>query len=158
MTEPLTAQNMPIVVHAQYVKDISFESPGAPGSLRQQGPTPKMDVSINLEVKNIPDDKLAAFFEVTLQFRIAALRGDQTIFMIDLDYALAVSVDEVPEENRHAILLIEVPKLGFPFARQIISSLTRDGGFPPLLLTPVDFTSLYLERFGKQQAAASSAA
>jgi preprotein translocase subunit SecB len=149
MPEPITAQNMPIVIHAQYVKDISFESPGGLATLRAQGPAPAMDVAINLEVKNLPDDKLKALFEVILQFRVHATRADQTVFLIDLDYALAVSVDGVPEENRHAVLLIEVPRLGFPFARQIISNLTRDGGFPPLLLTPVDFAHLYMERFGK---------
>ena len=155
MTEPLSAQSMPIVVHAQYVKDISFESPGAPTSLRQQGSSPQMDVSINLEVKGLPDDKLKAFFEVTLQVRVRATRDEAPLFLADIDYAMAVSVDGVGEENRHAVLLIEVPKLGFPFIRQILSTLTRDGGFPPLLLTPIDFAALYIERFANKEPAAA---
>lgn len=146
---PISVQSMPIVVHAQYLKDVSFENPGAPLSLRPGG-TPEMNVAINLEAKNIPDDKIKNLFEVTIQLRVRAMRDDKPLFLTDIDYALAVSLDQIPETQRHAVLLIEVPKLGFPFIRQILADLVSSGGFPPLMLTPVDFAAMYLERFGKK--------
>lgn len=146
---PLTVRSFPIVVHAQYLKDVSFENPGAPASLRP-GSAPEMNVSINLEAHNIPDEKIKTLFEVVLQLRVRAMRGEAPLFLADIDYALAVSLDQVPEPQRHAALLIEVPKLGFPFLRQVLADLTASGGFPPLLITPVDFGAMYLERFGKK--------
>ncbi len=148
---PITVQNLPLVVHAQYLKDASFENPGAPLSLRGNL-APEMNVSINLEAKNIPDDKIKSLFEVTIQLRVRAMRGDHPLFLVDLDYAVAVSLDQIPENQRHAVLLIEVPKLGFPFVRQILSDMVASGGFPPLMLTPVDFGAMYMERFGKKDA------
>jgi preprotein translocase subunit SecB len=152
MTAPQTAQSMPIVVHAQYVKDLSFENPGAPDTLRTQGPAPEMSVEVNVQVKHLPDPAHTALFEVVIQFRLRALRGEAPVFLIDLDYALMVSVDRVPENHRHAILLTDVPKLGFPFARQILADATQNGGFPPLLLTPIDFTAMYVDRFAQPAA------
>lgn len=150
MSDPiLPVQNLPIVVHAQYVKDLSFENPGAPASLRGGAGTPEMNVSVNLEVRSLDSDDHKAMFEVITQLRVRALRGDAAMFLVDLDYALVVSIDGVPEQHRHPVLLIEVPKLAFPFVRQILASTTSDGGFPPLMLTPVDFGALYLERYGK---------
>lgn len=146
---PINVRSLPIVVHAQYLKDASFENPGAPLSLRPGG-TPEMNVAINLEAKNIPDDKIKTLFEVVIQLRVRAIRDEKPLFLADLDYALAVSLDQVPEAQRHAVLLIEVPKLGFPFMRQILADLVSGGGFPPLILTPVDFGAMYMERFGKK--------
>lgn len=147
--QAVSLQSMPIVVHAQYVKDLSFENPGAPGSLRGGTGTPEMDVSVNLSVRNVESDTAKAMFEIVTQLRVRAMRGDTAMFLVDLDYAIVVSIDGVPEQHRHPVLLIEAPKLSFPFVRQILASTTSDGGFPPLMLTPVDFGALYMERYGK---------
>ncbi len=147
----LPVQNLPIVVHAQYVKDLSFEIPNAPGSLRGVAGSPDMDVSVNLSVRNIDSDTVKAMFEVVTQLRVRAMRGGTAMFLVDLDYAMVVSIDGVPEDHRHPVLLIEVPKLSFPFVRQILASVVSDGGFPPLYLTPVDFGALYMERYGKKE-------
>lgn len=151
MSDPtLAVQNLPIVVHAQYVKDLSFENPNAPGSLRGGAGAPEMDVSVNLSVRNIESDNAKAMFEVVTQLRVRALRGENAMFLVDLDYAMVVSIDGVPDDHRHPVLLIEVPKLSFPFVRQILAGVVSDGGFPPLYLTPVDFGALYMERYGKK--------
>ena len=153
---PIRAQNVPIVVHAQYLKDVSFENPGTPASLRPGGGAPQMDVGINLEVKPISDERIKSFYEVTIQLRVKALRDNAALFLAHVDYALSVSLADIPEAQHHPVLLIEVPKLGFPFARQILADLVQNGGFPPLLLTPVDFGAMYLEQFAKQQQAAAA--
>ena len=148
------AQNVPIVVHAQYLKDVSFENPGTPHSLRPGAGAPQMDVAINLEVKPIADERIKSMYEVTLQLRVKALRDNAALFLAHVDYALTVSLGEIAENQHHPVLLVEVPRLGFPFARQILADLVQNGGFPPLLLTPVDFGSMYVEQFAKQQQAA----
>jgi preprotein translocase subunit SecB len=144
--------SLPLVVHAQYVKDLSFEVPMGLAALRSSGPAPDMNVSVNLDIQNVPDEKLTSLFEVTMQFRIRATRGDTPLFLVDLDYVLSVSVDGIPEQNRHAVLLVEVPRLGFPFARQIIAECVQNGGFPAVYLTPMDFAALYMDRFSKDKA------
>ena len=149
-SDPTIAQNLPLTIHAQYVKDLSFENPGAPGTLALTGAGPHMDVSINLAVSELPkaEAKDRQVFEVVTELRVRATKDGKPLFFADIDYALAVSLGDMPDNLRHPVLLIEVPKLGFPFVRQILSDLVTGGGFPPLLLTPVDFASLYMERFG----------
>jgi preprotein translocase subunit SecB len=150
---PIRAQNLPIVVHAQYVKDVSFENPGAPQSLRPGQGNPNMDVAINLEARTIADDTIKALYELTIQLRVKASRENTPMFLASVDYAMVVSMPDIAEQHHHPVLLVEVPKLGFPFARQVLATLVQDGGFPPLLLTPVDFGAMYLEQFGTKNAA-----
>jgi preprotein translocase subunit SecB len=154
----VSPHSLPLVIHAQYVKDISFESPSSPNALRPGQENPRMDVNINLDARALEDTNLKNLYEVVLKLSARAERKDYTVFVAELHYGITVSLPEVPEAQHHPLLLIEVPKLAFPFARKILGDLTQDGGFPPLLLGPVDFYGMYMARFGKKAEAAAKAA
>lgn len=141
---------LPLIIHTQYVKDISFENPTAPNSIRQGLTAPKMELNINLDAKNLDDPLIKDLFEVTIKVSARAVRDGQPAFVAEILYGVAVSfTDAAPESQRHPLLMIEVPRLAFPFVRQILSDLTQSGGFPALLLGPVDFYAMYMARFGK---------
>ena len=156
------ASNLPVMVHAQYVKDVSFENPSAPSSLRAGLENPKLDVNINLDARNLDDPQIKSLYEVALRIFVRATRGDQTVYIAEVLYGVAASMPNVAEEHHHPLLLVEIPKLAFPFARKVVADLVQDGGYAPLLLGPVDFASMYLSRFGEkgqenlEQAAAAS--
>lgn len=139
---------IPLVVHAQYVRDISFESPNAPKSLMPGQPAPITEVQVNMDSEKTTDMRDGAIsYEVTMHVTATARRGDEVVFIAELMYAVACSIaKEVPVEHHHPVLMIEVPKLAFPFARQIMAELTQNGGFPPMLLNPVNFDALYREQ------------
>lgn len=141
--------NMPITIHGQYVKDLSFENPNTPDSLRPDAGAPEMDVNIGMDARKIEDPSIANMYEVVLNVRASALspKDKSVVFIGELQYGVAVSLNDVPEDQHHPFLLIEIPRLAFPYARQILSDLTVQGGFPPLLLNPVDFHALYMDRF-----------
>lgn len=145
--EQLQARSMPIKVHAQYIKDLSFENPNAPDTLRPQESGPKMDININLDARGVDDKDLQSLYEVVLTLSATAKRGEETVFLAELHYAAVAQLDGVPQEQHHPALLIEVPRMIFPYARQVLSDMTAGGGYPPLLLNPVDFHAMYLERF-----------
>lgn len=148
---PITAQDMPVTIHAQYIRDLSFENPSAPEALRPAGDPPEMEINIGMDARKLEDSDIPDLFEVVLNVRAAALRGDQPVFIGELQYGVTVSIgSEVPEENHHPLLLIEIPRMAFPFVRQIMSDVTVQGGYPPLLLNPVDFHALYMNRFGAE--------
>lgn len=149
--------NMPIVIHAQYVKDLSFENPNSPQSLRGSEKSPEMDVNIGMDARKMDDDKLEHLYEVALNVRAEAKRGDKVMFLAELQYGMTVSLNNVPEDQHHPMLLIEIPRMAFPYARQILSDLTVQGGYPPLLLNPVDFHALYVDRFKNEIEAAQKA-
>ena len=129
----------PITVNAQYLKDLSFENPNAPQSLVGQASAPAIEVGVNVGTRNLAPN----VFEVTLALNGTAKRGDQTVFIAELSYAGVFTLQGIPEEHVRPVLLIECPRLLFPFARNILAEATRDGGFPPLMLHPVDFVDLY---------------
>lgn len=139
--------NLPIAIHAQYIKDISFENPNTPDSLRGGKTMPLMDVNIGMDARKIVDEKMDNLYEVVLNVRAVAKREEDTVFIAELQYGMTVSINNLPEENHHPLLLIEIPRLAFPYARHILSELTVQGGYPPLLLNPVDFQALYMDRF-----------
>ncbi len=140
---------MPVVIHAQYIKDLSFENPN-PGLLHDpKGEKPVMDVNFSLEAVPAQSAQHKALYEVQLGVTVNASRAGQTAFLAQIVYGLLVSLENVPEEQHHPLLFIEVPRHGFPFLRQVVSQLTQQGGYMPLLLAPVDFTALYMQRFGK---------
>lgn len=145
-----TASNLPVMVHAQYVKDISFENPSAPFSLRAGLEAPKLDVNINLDARNLEDPQIKSLYEVVLRVSVRATRGEQTVYIAEVLYGIAASMPNVAEEHHHPLLLVEIPKLAFPFARKVLADLIQDGGYAPLLLGPVDFASMYMSRFGEQ--------
>lgn len=149
--QTLQVPNLPVMVHAQYVKDISFENPSAPQSLRSGLENPKMDVNINLDARNLEDPQIKSLYEVSLRISVRALRGDQTVYIAEVLYGVAVSMPNVAEEHHHPLLLVEIPKLAFPFARKVLADLVQDGGYSPLLLGPVDFAAMYMARFGQNQ-------
>ena len=143
--------NQPQVgVIAQYVKDLSFENPNAPAVYQWQG-QPQMDVQFNIGSQLVGPD----VHEVVLKVEIAAKAAEGTAFQLDLLYGGLFALRNLPEEQLQPFLLAEAPRILFPFARRIISEATIDAGFPPLLLDPIDFGSLYMQRAAQQQAEAS---
>lgn len=144
----LQATDLPVTVHAQYVRDISFENPSAPNSLRAGLANPQMDVNVSMDARELEDDEIKNLYEVALTISATAKREDKTFFVAEVIYGITVSIgDVVPENQHHPILFIEIPRLAFPFARQIMATVTQQGGYPPVLLNPVDFQALYMERF-----------
>lgn len=149
--EQIVATDMPVTIHAQYVRDLSFENPSAPEALRAGQTPPEMDINIGMDARKIEDDGIKNLYEVVLNVRAVANRGNDPVFIAELQYGVTVSIgDDVPEDNHHPLLLIEMPRMAFPFVRQIISDVTVQGGYPPLLLNPVDFHALYMNRFGDE--------
>jgi preprotein translocase subunit SecB len=139
-------------VLAQYVKDLSFENPNSPGSLQQQQ-QPAINIQINVNATPLSNTDL----EVVLKLEGKADVAGKMLFAFDLAYAGVFRVQNVPEESLHPVVMIECPRLLFPFAREIIATSVRNGGFPPLMLDPVDFVSLYRQKIGDMQPQAGSA-
>jgi len=140
-------------VLAQYTKDLSFENPNAPGSLQQQQQQPAINIQINVSANNISQNE----FEVTLHIEGKAESAGKVLFSFDLAYGGVFRIVNVPQENLHPLVMIECPRLLFPFAREIIATSVRDGGFPPLMLDPVDFVGLYRQNMERQAAAGAQA-
>lgn len=134
-TQPAVA----LVVNVQYVKDLSFENPNAPRSLMSGNEQPKIDLSVDLQGQSLGENVA----EVQLRLRAEATMGDMTAFIAELVYCGVFTLPPLPQDQQRAVLLIEGPRLLFPFARQIIADVTAQGGFPPLLLQPLDFVDLY---------------
>lgn len=151
--EKLQAPGMPINILAQYIRDLSFENPQAPMSLQGAEP-PAMDINIGMDARKLPDEDADNLYEVVLNLRAIAISNNEPLFIAELQYGATVMLTGVPEDNHHPVLLIEIPRLMFPYARQILSNLTLAGGFPPLMINPVDFQALYMERFKDDIAAA----
>ncbi len=135
-----------IRVVGQYVKDLSFENPGAPDSLRAAG-QPTIDLAVDVQAHAMDEN----LFEVSLVISARATRENKPVFIVELTYTGLFQIQNVDAAARDAFLLIECPRLIFPFARRILSDSTRDGGFPPLMLEPVDFAALYRQQMAKRQ-------
>ena len=133
--EPTTMQ-----INAQYIKDFSFENPNSPGSL-QPKTEPSVEVNVDVQAVSLSDH----VYEVSLTTSITGRDETQTLFIIELVYAGIFTFQGETDDNIQSGLLIDCPQLLFPFARSIISSVTQNGGFPPLLLQPVNFAQLYLD-------------
>jgi preprotein translocase subunit SecB len=131
-----------IRILAQYVRDLSFENPRAPDSLRGGAAQPQIDLGVELNARGRPD----GFFDVELKLNARAQREDEPVFHVELVYAGLFQIIGVPEEELEPVLMIECPRYLFPFARRIIADLTGEGGFPPFLLEPIDFASVYAGR------------
>jgi len=141
-------------VLTQYIKDLSFENPNAPGSM-QGGAAPAIDLQIGVSIDPVQE----GLWEVGLPITITAKRDDSTLFLIELLYCGLFALENVPAEGMEPMLHIECPRLLFPFARRIISGLTQDGGFPALPLDPIDFATVYrarLEQLAAQNESESS--
>jgi preprotein translocase subunit SecB len=131
----------------QFTKDFSFENPNAPRSLGPQERQPNISVSVNVNAKQLaPTD-----YEVNIVLEGSAGEGNNTLFKFELDYAGIFRLNNIPNEQHHPIVMIECPRLLFPFARQIVAEAVRGGGFPPLYLDPIDFAALYQSRLMESQ-------
>ena len=130
----------------QYLKDLSFENPNAPQSLSPQQTQPDINIAVNVNARNLgPMD-----YEVELHLDAKATLQDKVIFAAELLYAGAFRLENFPANLLHPAVLIECPRMLFPFARQILADATRNGGFPPLMLDPIDFASMYQKRMQQQ--------
>jgi preprotein translocase subunit SecB len=137
-------------VLAQYVKDLSFESPGAPNSLRGREKAPGIAINVNVNANPLSDKQ----FDVNLTLNAKASVDKDVLFNVELVYGGVFNIAGFPQEHMLPLLFIECPRLLFPFARQIIADATRNGGFPPLMLDPIDFAQMFQQRMAEEQAAA----
>lgn len=132
-------QNASFGIIGQYIKDMSFENPNAPDSILKSGANPGSQVNISVQVKKQSEDVYA----VELNLNVKTEREDTVLFAVELVYGGLFRVQNVPENQLAPLMMIEAPRLIFPFARQILANVTQAGGFPPLMMEPVDFTALY---------------
>jgi preprotein translocase subunit SecB len=147
--EATAAAGAQIQVLAQYVKDLSFENPAAPMSL--QGQKPALEVGVDVQARGLGVDQ----YEVAIRVRADAKSANQTVFVCEVTYAGVFMLKNISQENIQPILLIECPRQLFPFARRVVADTTRDGGFPPLMLDPIDFLTLYKAQLAQQKAQAA---
>lgn len=131
-----------IQVIGQYLKDLSFESPKAPVSLKSPGENPNLHIDINVNITKLGENE----YESAIQLKSHASNDDGTIYMLEVVYAGAFQIKNLPEDALEPVLLINCPTILYPFLRRIISEMTQEGGFPPLLLDPIDFATLYKQR------------
>lgn len=138
-----------LTITAQYIKDLSFENPRAPQSLTT--PTqPELQINVDVGASNAGSDR----YEVVLRINARAQAQGEALFIVELAYAALVTLEEVPQADVPHALLVETPRMLFPFARAIIADATRDGGFPPVFLQPINFSEL-LRRQAERQAGAA---
>lgn len=131
-------QGPQISVLGQYIKDLSFENPKAPQSLREPGENPNLKVEVNVNAKPIEDEVYES--EIVFNARTTSSKGD--LYQLEMVYAGVFRLANIPKDAIQPVLLINCPSLLFPYLRRTVADLTREGGFPPLLLDPIDFASL----------------
>jgi preprotein translocase subunit SecB len=145
----------PLVVNIQYVKDLSFEVPGAPAIFTSLKANPTVNINLDVQARRVQDGQNV--FEVVLVIRAEAHEAPQpdaapivgvppTVFVAELSYAGVFTLNNLPDNAVEPVLLVECPRILFPFARNILAEVTRDGGFPPVLLQPIDFVALWQSR------------
>lgn len=137
---------------SQYVKDLSFENPSSPAVYQWQS-TPQLDVQFNIGADGVGE----GLFEVVLKIDVTSKSDEGTAFIVDLKYAGLFGVRNVPEDQLQPFFLAEAPRILFPFARRVIADCVRDGGFPPLLLEPIDFHGLFMQQVQAQAEQAAQA-
>jgi preprotein translocase subunit SecB len=147
---PQAATQPRLTILSQYIKDLSFENPRAPGSLEAGKSRPEIQIRVDARAQELGSER----YEVTFQLHCEAKSGDDPVFMVELTYAGLFTLSNVPRDSLQPVLLIECPRLLFPFARRIVADVTRDGGFPPLMIDPIDFVALYRRRQEQAQPAA----
>jgi len=145
-----------IGVLAQYVKDLSFENPNAPRSLAPSGQQPTINIQVNVDAAPMSGATGGTDFEVKLRLEGKAEIQGMVLFAFELVFAGAFRIQNVPAESLQPVVMIECPRLLFPFAREIVATAVRNGGFPPLLLEPIDFVTLYRQRLAAMQASPPS--
>lgn len=128
----------PVVLHAQYIKDFSLEVPHAPEIFRELTTAPKIDVQVEVNTHPLHDN----FSNVSLKYTLNGDINDKKLFILEIEYAGVVSLNNVPEDKVKSILLVEIPRLLFPFVRSIVTNAMIDGGLPPVMLSPIDFAAM----------------
>ncbi len=131
-----------VQVAAQYIKDLSFENPHVGRLLDGPGESPNLKLEVNVEAQKMDDE----LFESAIDFKAHASNQEGTIYQIELVYAGLFRVKNIPKEALEPFLLINCPTLIFPFLRRLVADISREGGFPPLMLDPIDFASLFVQR------------
>ena len=134
---------------AQYAKDFSFENPNAPRSLQTQDGNPQINLQVNVAAKQLAESD----FEVDLTLEGNAKVNADVLFAFELTYSGVFRLQNIPQEQLHPVVMIECPRLLFPFARQMVADAVRNGGFPPLYIDPIDFVGLYRQKMMEQQGA-----
>ncbi len=132
---------------AQYAKDLSFENPNAPRSLQQQETGPQINIQVNVNAQQLSETD----FEVELTLEGDAKIKTEVLFAFELKYAGVFRMRNIPQDQLHPAVMIECPRLLFPFARQIVAEAVRNGGFPPLYIDPIDFVGLYRQKMMEAQ-------
>ena len=132
---------------AQYTKDFSFENPNAPRSLTPQEQGPQISIQVNVNAKQLAETE----FEVDLTLEGDAKTADDVLFKFELTYSGVFRIRNVPQDQLHPVVMIECPRLLFPFARQMVAEAVRNGGFPPLNIDPIDFVGLYRQKAAEAQ-------
>jgi preprotein translocase subunit SecB len=149
-TSPSEAQQL--FLNAQYIKDLSFENPRAPQTLIQQTAQPDVEINVDVKARNLGPD----VFEVVLTINATARAQGEPVFLVELAYGSVVTVKNTPAELVPTLVLVETPRIVFPFARAVIANATRDGGFPPLMINPIDFGELLRRQQAEAQALGSA--
>ncbi len=138
-----------LIVHTQYVKDLSFENPNAPRVLVDSNAQPDVEITVNVGAQLVAENQ----YEVSLTLTAKATSGDTAMFLVDLTFAGLMTPEGVTPDEINPMIMIEGPRLLFPFARAIVSDATRDGGFMPLNIQPIDFVAVYHHNLAQQAAA-----
>lgn len=141
-----------ISVLGQYIRDLSFENPRAPKSLQGPGEDPNLKVEVNVNGRKLGEDT----FESVIMFNAKATNKEGALYELELQYAGAFRLTNISDELAEQVMMIQCPALLFPFLRRLVADLTREGGFPPLLLDPIDFAGLYAHNAAKAGAEASN--
>jgi preprotein translocase subunit SecB len=146
---PGTDNRRQLAINAQYVKDLSFENPRAPHSLLQppQGVAPELQVGVDVKAQGLAPD----VYEVAMTLKVETRMQNEVMFVVELVYGAVVSLINTPQEDVPIALMVETPRIIFPYVRNIMSEVTRDGGYTPLMLSPIDFAEIYRRRIAEQQ-------
>jgi preprotein translocase subunit SecB len=144
---PQPAAQPRLQILSQFIRDLSFENIAAQKATQTDG-KPEIKVQVNLDAQKRADDQ----YDVALKMKIDSKVGEVAIFLLELDYAGRFLIQNVPAEQLHPLLMIECPRLIFPFVRRIVADVTRDGGFPPINLDVIDFLALYRSELARRQA------
>ena len=142
---PDASQQMPsIQVAAQYIKDLSFENPSMGINIQR----PQIDFTVDLQARKMQEN---GPYEVVIKMRVTAQQEEKTLFLLEIAYGGIFVLDKVPDEVLQPFLLIECPRLLFPYMRRIVSDIVSDGGLPPLMIEPIDFAALYRTKMMEAQ-------
>ena len=143
----------PLKLLTQYLKDLSVENPGAPQVHILRGEMPRAQLNLDVRARTIAPMQ----YEVSLVLGISATREQETVYIVELEYAGLFDVTGIPEEHVTPLLMIEAPRILFPFAREVLAKATRDGGYPPVMLNPIDFLAVFREQMNRREAEAAGA-